>query len=180
MLFFMSLADGFRQPGLIIHVLNGQARFMVSAHLLSFSSFCMHLLILFLERFNDVVMYTQALHHIPDWVHEFDSGTWTCSLSSPNLTGAHPLGWQLDRIPICGVRLTWLQLFGSGRPHPVPLPPHLRISSANSRQPSSTGFRTPLNLKTKTASPSSMPAYRTHSRTRGVSTGKSQFFHLSF
>ena len=34
MLFFMSLADGFRQPGLIINVLNGQARFMVSAHLL--------------------------------------------------------------------------------------------------------------------------------------------------
>lgn len=30
MLFFMMLADGLRQPGLIIHVLNGQARFMVS------------------------------------------------------------------------------------------------------------------------------------------------------
>jgi hypothetical protein len=39
MLFFMSLADGFRQPGLIINVLNGQARFMVSARSLSFSSF---------------------------------------------------------------------------------------------------------------------------------------------
>ena len=39
MLFFMSLADGFRQPGLIIHVLNGQAWFMVSARLLSFSLF---------------------------------------------------------------------------------------------------------------------------------------------
>ena len=37
MLFFMSLADGFRQPGLIIHVLNGQARFMVSARLLLYS-----------------------------------------------------------------------------------------------------------------------------------------------
>ena len=36
MLFFMSLADGFRQPGLIINVLNGQARFMVSARLLFF------------------------------------------------------------------------------------------------------------------------------------------------
>ena len=33
MLFFMSLADGMRQPGLIIHVLNGQARFMVSLRL---------------------------------------------------------------------------------------------------------------------------------------------------
>jgi len=30
MLFFMTLADGMRQPELIIHVLNGQARFMVS------------------------------------------------------------------------------------------------------------------------------------------------------
>jgi hypothetical protein len=39
MLFFMSLADGFRQPGLIINVLNGQARFMVSARSLCFSSF---------------------------------------------------------------------------------------------------------------------------------------------
>jgi hypothetical protein len=29
MLFFMMLADGMRQPELIIHVLNGQARFMV-------------------------------------------------------------------------------------------------------------------------------------------------------
>jgi len=29
MFFFMSLADGMRQPELIIHVLNGQARFMV-------------------------------------------------------------------------------------------------------------------------------------------------------
>src|SRR5713101_824700 len=36
MLFFMSLTNGFRQPGLIIHVLNGQARFMVSACLLFF------------------------------------------------------------------------------------------------------------------------------------------------
>jgi hypothetical protein len=31
MLFFMTLADGMRQPELIIHVLNGQARFMVSS-----------------------------------------------------------------------------------------------------------------------------------------------------
>src|SRR6267378_1896889 len=38
MLFFMSLADGFCQPGLIINVLNGQARFMVSARLLLYSA----------------------------------------------------------------------------------------------------------------------------------------------
>jgi len=30
MLFFMTMADGLRQPDLIVHVLNGQARFMVS------------------------------------------------------------------------------------------------------------------------------------------------------
>lgn len=32
MLFFMTLADGMRQPELIIHVLNGQARFMVRVY----------------------------------------------------------------------------------------------------------------------------------------------------
>jgi len=43
MLFFMMLADGFRQPGLIIHVLNGQARFMVSSIFFFTSLFCSYL-----------------------------------------------------------------------------------------------------------------------------------------
>src|SRR6266446_5564777 len=86
MLFFMSLANGFRQPGLIIHVLNGQARFMVSACLLSFSSFCTHLLISLFRNGSTTSLCTRRrFTTFRAGSTNSDSGTWTCSLSLPNL-----------------------------------------------------------------------------------------------
>src|SRR6267143_37172 len=86
MLFFMSLTDGFRQLGLIIHVLNGQARFMVSARLLSFSSFCMHLLISLFRNSSTTSLCTRRRFTTSrTGSMNSDSGTWTCSLSSLNL-----------------------------------------------------------------------------------------------
>src|SRR6266436_3857274 len=79
-----------------------------------------------------------------------DNGTWTCSPSLPNLN-RRASTWvaiglyshmqsSIDLTPTFWFRSTpssclCLLIYG--------------ISSANSRQPSSTGFRTPLNLKTK-------------------------------
>src|SRR6266567_3219548 len=151
MLFFMSLADGFRQPGLIIHVLNGQARFMVSARLLYFSSFCTCLLISLFRNGSTTSLCTRRRFPTSrTGSTNSDSGTWTCSPSSPNLNrrastwvaiGLYSLmRSSIDLTPTFWFRLTpssCLCLLICG------------ISSANSRQPSSTGFRTPLNLKTK-------------------------------
>src|SRR6266446_3292907 len=85
MLFFMSLADGFRQLGLIIHVLNGQARFMVSARLLSFSLFCACLLISLFRNGSTTSLCTRKRFPTSQTGSmNSDSGTWTYSLSSLN------------------------------------------------------------------------------------------------
>ncbi len=150
MLFFMSLADGFRQPGLIINVLNGQARFMVSARLL-FLLFCAYLLISLFRNGSTTSSCTRRLF-TTFWTGSTnsDNGTWTCSLSSPNLnrrasTWVAIGSYSLMRSSIDLTPTFWFRSIPSSCLCLL----ICGISSVNFRQPSSTGFRTPLNLKTK-------------------------------
>src|SRR6266700_5997007 len=150
MLFFMSLADGFHQPGLIINVLNGQARFMVSARLL-FLLFCAYLLIsLFRNGSTTSSCIRRLFTTFRTGSTNSDNGTWTCSLSSPNLnrrasTWVAIGSYSLMRSSIDLTPTFWFQ----STPSSCRCLLICGISSANSRLPSSTGFRTPLNLKTK-------------------------------
>ena len=181
MLFFMSLADGFRQPGLIIHVLNGQARFMVSARLL-FLLFCVYLLISLFRNGSTTSSCTRRLSNdIPDWVHEFRQ--WHVDmfavLTESQQTRVH-LGGNWIVFPYAEFDRLDSNFLVPVDPILVPLPPHLRDIVSQFSSAIVDRVQDTPESQDQTAGPSSMPAYRTRSRTRGVSTGKSQFFHLSF
>ena len=119
-------------------------------------------------------MYTQAIHHIPGWVHEFCQ--WHVDmlavLTESQQARVH-LGGNWIVFPYAEFDHLDPNFLVPVDPILVPLPPHLRelvgqfSSSIVDRAPISSEPQDPI------AGPSSMPAYRTHSQTRGVSTSKS-------
>ena len=122
-------------------------------------------------------MYTQALNQIPDWVHEFQQWHVDILVVLTKSQQAHVhLGANWVMFPYA--EFEWLNpnFLVLVEPILVPLPPHLCTIIG---QFSSTIMDKVQDIPDSENQQAglSTPAYQTHSRTRGISTGK---FHLSF
>ncbi len=119
-------------------------------------------------------MYTQALYYIPDWVHEFRQ--WHVDmfavLTESQQARVH-LGGNWIVFPYAEFDRLDSNFLVPVDPILVPLPPHLRDIVGQFSSTIVDRVQDTPESQDQTAGPSSMPAYRTRSRTRGVPTGKS-------
>jgi hypothetical protein len=126
-------------------------------------------------------MYTQALYDIPDWVHEFRQ--WHVDmfavLTETQQARVH-LGGNWIVFPYAEFDRLDSNFLVPVDPILVPLPPHLWDIVGQFSSTIVEGFRDIPEPQDQTAGPSSTPAYRTRSQTRGVPTGKSLAFPLVF